>query len=255
MLSVASMIGIEITSKETGIPLFSYEFQPNTLFDSEIRGGLITAIMQVMGETFGVGEKKTRNVNYGNYHAILTEGSHVYGVLFTFQTGPTFEQFITDLMQKFEAKFQSELDNITQPNSIIELDDFDFSEECSEAYDSLIHIDAGKLSKLLDLISNYEDKVFQNMLIYLRPEMSQIYTHLTSKKFSVFSDEVSNAIKTILELSVRTSFPIEGFELALSQNFYCVMFNIFPYALIMFVDKTDLEITYSRINEIIDAFG
>ncbi|MHA1968077.1 MAG: hypothetical protein ACW964_09770 [Candidatus Hodarchaeales archaeon] len=249
------MIGIEITSKETGIPLFTYEFQPNTLFDSEIRGGLITAIMQVMGETFGVGEKKTKNVNYGNYHAILTEGSHIYGILFTFQTGPTFEQFITDLVQKFEAKFESELNKIAEPDSVIEIDDFDFSEECSEAYGSLIHIDASKLSKLLDLISNYEDKIFQNMLIYSRPEMSQIYTHLSSEKFSVFSDEVSNAIKTLLELSVRTSFPIEGFEIALSQHFYCVMFNIFPYALIMFVDKTDLETTHSRMKEIITAFG
>ena len=71
----------------------------------------------------------------------------------------------------------------------------------------------------------------------------------------VVSEEVSNAIKTLLELSVRTNFHIDGFEIALSQHFYCVMFNIFPYALVIFVDKNDLEKTYSRINEIINALG
>ncbi len=85
------MIGLEITSKESGIPLFTHEFRPNMLFDSEIRGGLISAIMQVMGETFG--QQETRIVNYGQYNAILTEGEFVYGVLFTFQTGPIFEKF------------------------------------------------------------------------------------------------------------------------------------------------------------------
>lgn len=248
------MIGIEFTSKETGIPLFSYEFQPNTLFDSEIRGGLITAIMQAMKETFGSGEKKTRIVNYGNFHAILTEGSFINGILFTFQTGPTFEQFITDLVVKFETKYQSLLEKLTEPDSIVDDDSYDFSEECSEAYASLIHIDATKLSKLLDLISGYEDRIFANMLIFSRPEMSKIYTHLSSERFSAFSEEVSAAIKTLLELSIRTSFHVDGFEIALSQHFYCVMFNIFPYAIVIFVDKDDLETTYSRIGDIIEAF-
>ncbi len=250
-----SMIGIEITSKELGITLFTYEFQPNTLFDSEIRGGLITAIMRVMGETFGTGDKKTRNVNYGNYHAIITEGSYVYGILFTFQTGPIFEQFISDLVLNFEKKYKYELKRIEEPDALIDSDIYDFSAECSEAYGSLIHIDAGKLSKLLDLIASFEDRIFENMLIYSRPEMSQIYTHFSSEKFSIFSDEVSNAIKTLLELSVRTTFPIDGFEIALSQNFYCLMFNIFPYALVIFIDKKDLENAYLRINEIIDILG
>jgi hypothetical protein len=248
------MIGIEFTSKETGIPLFSYEFQPNTLFDSEIRGGLITAIMQAMGETFGSGEKKTKIVNYGNFHAILTEGSFINGILFTFQTGPTFEQFVTDLVVKFETKYRELLERLTEPDFILDDESYDFSEECSEAYSSLIHIDAAKLSKLLDLISSYEDRIFENMLIFSRPEMSKIYTHLSSERFSAFSEEVSAAIKTLLELSIRTSFHVDGFEIALSQHFYCVMFNIFPYAIVIFVDKDDLETTYSRIGDIIEAF-
>ena len=246
------MIGFEITSKESGIPLFTHEFRPDTLFDSEIRGGLFTAIMQVMGETFG--RQETRIVNYGHYNAILTEGDFVYGILFTFQTGPIFEKFSRELVIDFEKKFHPKLENLSAPDSVIESSDFDFSNECSEAYNSLLHIDETKLGKLLDIIHSYHDRIFENTIIFLRPEMSQIYTHLASERLSEFSNEVSTAIKTLLDLSNRTSFPIENFQIALSQNFHCVMFNIFPYAIIIFVDEDNLDLTQWRIKEIIKAF-
>ncbi|MFX0015891.1 MAG: hypothetical protein ACFFBQ_19725 [Promethearchaeota archaeon] len=247
------MIGIEITSKESGIPLFTHEFRPDTLFtDSDIRAGLITAIMRVMGETFG--RQETRIVNYGQYNAILAEGEFVYGVLFTYQIGPIFEKFIAELVSKFEERFRPKLEKLSSPESIIEPAEFDFAEECFEAYNSLLHIDETKLRKLLDIIHGYQDRIFENMIIYLRPEMSQIYTHLVSEKFSVYSNEVSTAIKTVLDLSNRTSFPIENFQIELSKNFHCLMFNIFPYTLVIFVDEDKLDTTQWRIKEIIKAF-
>ena len=245
---VYSMIGIEFTSKVSGIPLFSYEFRPNTLFNSDIRGGLITAIMQVMGETFG--KQETKIVNYGQYSAILAEGKHIYGVLFTFQVSSQFERFLAKMVTDFEEKHEDKLVIINEPDTLILTEDYDFTKECTEAYNSLLHIDASKLSKLLDFIQGYDDRLFENMLIYSRPEMSQIYTHLTSEKFSVFSTEVSNAIKTLLDLSNRTSFPIEAFEIALSHNFYCLMFNIFPYTVVIFIDESDLDLVRWRIEEI-----
>lgn len=247
------MIGIEITSKESGIPLFTHEFRPDTLFtDSDIRGGLITAIMRVMGETFG--EQETRIVNYGNYNAILAEGEFIYGILFTFQTGPIFEKFIAKIVADFEEQFHSKLKKLISPNGIVEQSEFDFSKESVEAYNSLLHIDESKLSKLLDRIYSYQDRIFDNMIIFLRPEMSQLYTHLVSERFSVFSNEVSAAIKTLLDLSNRTSFPIENFQIALSKGFHCLMFNIFPYTVVIFVDEDNLDTTQWRIKEIIRAF-
>lgn len=247
------MIGIEITSKESGIPLFTHEFRPDTLFtDSEIRGGLITAIMRVMGETFG--QQETRIVNYGHYNAILAEGDFIFGILFTYQTGPIFEKFIAEMVTNFEERFRSKLEKLTAPDSMIEASEYDFSNECSDAYNSLLHIDETKLSKLLDIIHGYHDRIFENMIIFLRPEMSQIYTHLVSKRFSVFSNEVSTAIKTLLDLSNRTSFPIENFQIALSTNFHCLMFNVFPYTVVIFVEEDNLGITQWRIKEIIKSF-
>ncbi|MFX0124736.1 MAG: hypothetical protein ACFFAE_13990 [Candidatus Hodarchaeota archaeon] len=247
------MIGLEITSKESGIPLFVYEFRPDTLFtDSDIRGGLITAIMRVMGETFG--QQETRIVNYGNYNAILAEGEFVYGILFTFQTGPIFEKFIAKVVEDFEEKFYIKLEKVDTPNEGVEPSEFDFSKELIEAYNSLLHIDESKLSKLLDKIHSYQDRLFDNMIIFLRPEMTQLYTHLVSERFSIFSNEVSTAIKTLLDLSNRTSFPIENFQIALSKNFHCLMFNIFPYAVVIFVDEDNLNTTQWRIKEIIKAF-
>ncbi|MFX1283135.1 MAG: hypothetical protein ACFFB5_05745 [Promethearchaeota archaeon] len=248
------MIGFEITTKESGIPLFTHEFRPDVLFtDHDIRGGLIGAIMQVMGETFG--QQETKIVNYGHYSAILTEGDYVYGVLFTYQTGPIFEKFCRGLVENFENQYYSKLEKLMSPKTIIDVSEYaDFSKECNEAYNSLIHIDETKLSKLLDIIHSYHDRIFENMIIFLRPEMSQIYTHLASEKFSVFSSEVSTAIKTLLDLSNRTTFPIENFQIALSKNFHCLMFNIFPYTIVIFVDEDNLDITQWRIKEIITSF-
>jgi predicted SnoaL-like aldol condensation-catalyzing enzyme len=249
------MIGIEITSKTSGIPIFKYEFRPHTLFDSEIRGGLITAIMQVMQETFHPEKaQKTRIVNYGQYNAILAEGKHTFGILFTFQTGPIFEEFVIKLIDEFENKYRLQLEVLEEPNVVIEQESFDFSEECAEAYNNLMQFDVSKLGKFLDLIQNYGDRMFENMLIYLRPEMSQIYTHLTSEKFSIFTNEVSTTIKTVLDLSNRTTFPIESFQIELSKQFYCLMFNVFPYAIIIFVDEKNLDIARWRIKEIRSAF-
>lgn len=247
-----SMIGIEITSKESGIPLFTHEFRPDILFDSEIRGGLITAIMKVMGETFG--KQETRIVNYGHYNAILAEGDYVFGILFTFQTGPIFEKFIAELVSNFEKRFQSKLEKVTEPNTAIESSDYDFSKECSDAYNSLIHIDAQKLGKLLDVIQSYDEVGFKDMIIFIRPEMSQIYTHLTTERFSVFGNEIASALKNLLDLSNLTNFPIEDFQITLSKNSYCLMFDIFPYAVVVFVDEADLNLTQWRIKEIIRAF-
>ncbi|MHA2225013.1 MAG: hypothetical protein ACXAC8_07400 [Candidatus Hodarchaeales archaeon] len=245
------MIGIEITSKVHGLPLFTHEFRPNTLFNSEIRGGLISAIMQVMGETFG--PQETKIVNYGNFNAILVEGTYVYGVLFSFQTGPIFEKFITELIETFENKFQSELGILTSNTLPVNLSQFDFSNECSEAYNSLLHIDVRKLGKILDQIQNFGDKIFDNMLIFSRPEMSQIYTDLTSERFGGFSNEISIALKNILDLSNRTTFPIDSIQIALSNDFYCIMFNIFPFAIVIFVNKDDLNIAQEKIKEFINA--
>ena len=247
-----SMIGFEITSKESGLPLFNHEFQPDTLFNSEIRGGLITAIMQVMGEAFG--QQETKIVNYGHYNAILVEGSFVYGILFTFQTGPIVEKFTAQLVAGFEKKFWSDFESTTVGPLIITPEQFDFSKECSKAYKSLSQIDVTNLSKLLDSIHFYGDNIFENILIFTRPDMSQIYTHLISEKFSAFGNEVSKAIKTVLDLANRTSFTIESFHIALSYNFHCLMFNIFPYSVIVFVSEDDLALTHWRIQEIKDAF-
>ncbi|MHA2247258.1 MAG: hypothetical protein ACXADY_20095 [Candidatus Hodarchaeales archaeon] len=247
------MIGLEITSKESGIPLFTHEFRPNTLLDGEIRGGLISAIMQVMGETFG--QQETKIVNYGQYNAILTEGEYVYGVLFTFQTGPIIEKFCRGLVETFENKYLTKLETLMSPDTLIESSEYtDFSNECIEAYNSLLHIDETKLSKLLEIVHSYHDRIFENMIIFLRPEMSQIYTHLASERFSVFSNEVSTAIKTLLDLSTRTTFPIENFQISLSKDFLCLMFNIFPYTVVIFVDEDNLDTTQWRIKEIIKSF-
>jgi hypothetical protein len=246
------MIGIEITSKDSGIPLFSLEFRPDTLFNSEIRGGLITAIMKVMGETFG--PQETKIVNYGHYNAILVEGDYVYGMLFTFQSGPIFERFIADLIEQFEEKFKADLEATISGNSLIHQEQYDFAVECAQAYKSFSHIDVTNLSKLLDSIHSYGDTIFENVVIFTRPEMSQIYTHLIDDKFSVYSEEVSKALKTILDLSNRTSFPIESFQIALSRDFHCLMFNVFPFSVIVFVDETDLELTHWRIREVIADF-
>lgn len=78
------MIGIEFTSKISGMPLFSHEFRPHTLFNSDIRGGLITAIMQVMGETFG--QQETKIVSYGHYSAILAEENMYMGFSLPFKS-------------------------------------------------------------------------------------------------------------------------------------------------------------------------
>lgn len=154
------------------------------------------------------------------------------------------------MVADFEEKYKEMLSVINEPDTIILTEDYDFSQECVDAYNSLLHIDATRLSKLLDIIQGYDDRLFENMLIFSRPEMSQLYTHLTSEKFSVFSTEVSGAIKTLLDLSNRTSFPIEAFEIALSHNFYCLMFNIFPYTVVIFIDEADLDLVRWRIQEI-----
>ena len=100
------MIGLEITSKTSGIPIFKYEFRPHTLFDSEIRGGLITAIMQVMQETFHPEKaQKTRIVNYGQYNAILAEGNHTFGILFTLSAITDIERRIHYLIFLQKAGF------------------------------------------------------------------------------------------------------------------------------------------------------
>ncbi len=242
------VIGIEITSKASGIPLFTLEFRPDTLFNSEIRGGLITAIMQVMGETFG--PQETKIVNYGHYNAILVEGNYVYGTLFTFQSGPRFETFIADLITQFEEKFQDDLEATMNGKTLVHQEHYDFAVECAQAYKSFSHIDVTNLSKLLDSIHSYGDKIFENMLIFTRPEMSQIYTHLIDEQFSVYSEDVSKALKNVLDLSNRTTFPIESFQIALSRDFHCLMFNVFPYSVIVFVGEKDLELTHWRIQEV-----
>ncbi len=141
------------------------------------------------------------------------------------------------------------------PDSLIESSDYaDFSNVCIEAYNSLLHIDETKLSKLLEIVHSYQDRIFENMIIFLRPEMSQIYTHLASERFSVFSTEVSTAIKNLLDLSTRTAFPIENFQIALSKSFHALMFNVFPYTVVIFVDEDNLDITQWRIKEIITSF-
>lgn len=241
------MIGVEITNKETGIPLFRYEFRPNVLNNSDIRGGLITAIMQVMGETFG--ETETKIVNYGQYHAILAEGKYVYGVLFTFQTGAIFEQFILELIKKFEKKFALKLEDEIKNNPIT-APDYDFSRECNESYNNLLQVDISKLSQILEFIHSSGEDIFENMLIFLRPGMSQIYSQLDNKAFYGYVEEVTSSLQSLLELSFRTPFKIEDFRIRLSRMFYCLMVNVSSYSIIVFIRDDQLEKARVKFKEI-----
>ncbi|WP_455141741.1 hypothetical protein [Candidatus Hodarchaeum mangrovi] len=241
------MIGLEFFDKETGIFLFSYEFRPDILYNSEIRSGLLTAILNIMQETFGTQSSKTRNITYGKYSAILAEGNHLYGVLFCYQTGPIYEQFLYNLVERFETIYQKQLEEV-KINYQIPTEFEKFNQYIRKEYDTLLQVDVLQLSRLLELIQSYNEVIFDNMLIFSRPEMNQIYTDLGSE-FSKFSEEISNTIKVILELSVKTEFTIEHFEIALSPTKYCLMFNISPYSIILFIDKKQLEFAKWRIKE------
>ena len=241
------LIGLELFDKETGIFLFSYEFRPDILYNSEIRSGLLTAILNIMQETFGTQSIKTRNITYEKYNAILAEGNHLYGVLFSYHTGPIYEQFLYDLVERFETTYQRHLEEI-RISYQIPAEFENFNQHIRKEYDSLLQVDVLQLSRLLELIQSYNDDIFDNMLIFSRPEMTQIYTHLSSE-FSSFGEELSNAIKVILELSVETDYNIEHFEIALSSTKYCLMFNTLPYSIIIFIDKKLLEFARWRIKE------
>ena len=110
------MIGLEFFDKETGIYLFSYEFRPDILYNSEIRSGLLTAILNIMKETFGESGASSRRITYGKYSAMLAEGNFIYGVLFTYQTGPIYEQFLYDLVENcsFDCRIFKQIPNISE---------------------------------------------------------------------------------------------------------------------------------------------
>ncbi|MFW9855331.1 MAG: hypothetical protein ACFFFG_09720 [Candidatus Thorarchaeota archaeon] len=239
--------------KGSGLPLFSYEFRPHMLFHPEIRGGIITSIMQVMEDTFGDQVQATRHVKYGQYVAIVAEGKHTYGVFFTYQTGPVYERFIVDLVNSFESKFGKALADKSW-DGVVDTKQFEFTKECNQAFESLIKLDTEKLEKLLEILHSQSDYFFDDMLIYSRPEMSQIYTHLTSDRLASVGDEVAATIKQVLDLSNRTQFPINNFQLGLSGEFYALLWNVFPYAIVIFVEKKDLDLAHLRITEITDNF-
>jgi hypothetical protein len=249
---VIVLIGVEIMDKGSGLPLFSHEFRPNTLFDTEIRGGIITSILQVMKDTFGQ-TQSTRHVKYGQYIAIVAEGEYTYGVFFTYQTGPIYEQFILDLVTKFEDKFQKIWADHSW-DGLVDTKKFEFTKECNHAYNSLIKLDTEKLEKLLEILHSQDDYFFDDMLIYSRPEMSQIYTHLTSDHLKTTGEEVAETIKQVLDLSNRTQFFIDSFQLGLSEEFFALLWNVFPYAIVIFVKKEDLDLAHLRITDIITSF-
>lgn len=248
------LIGVEIMDKISGLPLFSHEFRPNTLFNTEIRGGIITSILQVMKDTFGDQTQATRHVKYGQYVAIIAEGKYTYGVFFTYQTGPIYERFIIDLVSSFENKFHEVLTNQLW-NGVVDSEQFEFSSECNQAFNSLTKLDTKKLEKLLEILHSQDDYFFGDMLIYSRPEMSQIYTHLTTPDLKNAGEEIASAIKDVLDLSNRTIFTIESLELGLTEELYAVLFNVFPYAVVIFVEKKDLKLASRRTTDIINSFS
>lgn len=248
------MIAVEITSRHSGSLLFRYEFIP-TMMDNlkELRAGALSAIINVMDETFGSQQRKV--MKYGRFEIIIQEWYHSYALLYTFEADEYQEQFLTDLVEKFENQFITEIEDL-EKNNVFDENSFDFSQETLQAYNQLLQVDVERLSKIIEIMNvSSTHPVFTDSLMFSRPGLNRIFTNITDKRYYGYSEEIVRIFKDFLTLEHKTPFSLEHFHVKLTRKVDAFLFNLAPYAIIVFLNEDKVEQAKEYIKDIKERFN
>ncbi len=239
------IIAIEITSKRTGLLLFHYEFIPSVIDDvmKDLRAGALSAIMNVMDETFGSQQSKV--VKYGRFEVIITENFHTYGLLYTFEADEFQDNYLTETLNGFEKKFETELNSIDVDFIV---DQLDYTSEVLRGYNALLQVDVSRLSKIMELVPSQE--AFTDSVIFSRPQLSRIFTNIDDNKYFGYSNEIIKLFREFISIEHRTPFAIDELQVKLTRNIYGLLFNLPPYAILVFTKQENLEEAKKAIAEI-----
>lgn len=250
------MIGVVITSKTSSTLLFTHEFTPNVLeggVSANVRAGLLQAILEMVKTSYSTSSPdEVKVINEGRYFVLLFDGIFVNGMLFTFEMGSDKERFLKDFVTSFENKFYSTLELESHGNIVI-AEPLDFSRDCRELYKSMIQVDVTYLSEVIKLL--HEGNIFKDLVVYSRPGLNPIFKRFNNEVFLGKEGELTQIIKTIFELDLKTEYPIDSSWIKFGRyRQYGLLFNLDLYAVSVFVSQDQLNAATSEIRFIKQAF-
>lgn len=184
---------VMILTKE-GLLLLDYKFRSNTLSiaeaDPDLLSGMLSAILSVAKETTG---GLVQTINQDKYNVLVSEGEHVYALLFIDEASKELANIARSIVNRFEAKFKTELNGI-----ITGIDEFKtFIDDLEEIYAQLFRVDAELIAKLIPEVTP-----IMNVSIFEKPMNHQVYSGPRDGLVSDFEHEFNEiAVKLIESLS------------------------------------------------------
>ncbi|HUU78646.1 MAG TPA: hypothetical protein VMX55_09875 [candidate division Zixibacteria bacterium] len=132
--------------------------------DPDLLSGMLSAILSVAKETTG---GLVQTINQNNYNVLVSEGEHVYGLLFIDEESRELDNIAKVIVGRFESKYQEEIVNFVSDVSVFR----GFIDDLEEIYAAIFKIDAEILSKLIPEVSS-----ILNVSIFEKPMNHQVYS-------------------------------------------------------------------------------
>lgn len=132
--------------------------------DPDLLSGMLSAILSVAKETTG---GLVQTINQNNYNVLVSEGEHVYGLLFIDEESRELDNIAKVIVGRFESKYEEEIANFVSDVSVFR----GFIDDLEEIYAAIFKIDAEILSKLIPEVAS-----ILNVSIFEKPMNHQVYS-------------------------------------------------------------------------------
>ncbi|NHJ04932.1 MAG: hypothetical protein EAX90_08920 [Candidatus Heimdallarchaeota archaeon] len=164
--------------------------------DPDLLSGMLSAILSVAKETTG---GLVQTINQNNYNVLVSEGEHVYGLLFIDEESRELDNIAKVIVGRFESKYQEEIVNFVSDVSVFR----GFIDDLEEIYAAIFKIDAEILSKLIPEVSS-----ILNVSIFEKPMNHQVYSGprdtFVNEYDHYFQDLALNVMETLSGFTEKT---------------------------------------------------
>ncbi|MEA2069694.1 MAG: hypothetical protein U9O98_00220 [Asgard group archaeon] len=182
-----------------GLLLMEHKFREGTQgveTDPDLFSGMLSAILSVGKETGG---GLVQTIQQDKYKVIVSEGEHIYVLLFIDEESRELENIARVIAGRFEAKYEEELTEIISDINVFS----DFRDDLNEIYAQLFTVDAELLTRLIPELTN-----IMNVSIFEKPMNHQVYTgprdSFVNEHELAFQELAVNIIEAQTEFTEKT---------------------------------------------------
>ena len=207
--------------------------------DPDLLSGMLSAILSVAKETTG---GLVQTINQNNYNVLVSEGEHVYGLLFIDEGTRELDNIAKVIVGRFETKYQDELQEIISNVDVFK----SFVDDLEEIYAAIFKIDAELLSKLIPEVTN-----IMNVSIFEKPMNHQVYSGPRDTFVNEYDGYFQELALSVIEsMSIFTEKTLEFHDRSILQfkNRIIVLEDLGSHVLMIIGENADDIV--SRIRKI-----